>query len=74
MLLDEIEPIDAGLPGGLPAARRRPGEYPIELLDAERQVGTLVVREPRLASLLAPRGLRVVLGDRSARCPRTTGT
>jgi hypothetical protein len=44
MLLDEIEPIEADSPAEFEVLADEPGEYPIELVDAERQIGTLVVR------------------------------
>jgi hypothetical protein len=44
MLLDEIEPIEEDSPALFEILADRPGEYPIELVDAERQIGTLVVR------------------------------
>jgi hypothetical protein len=43
-LLDEVVPIDPDSPAQFQLLADRPGEYPIELLDAGRQVGTLVVR------------------------------
>lgn len=44
MLLDEIEPMEADSPAEFEVLADTPGEYPIELVDAERQIGTLVVR------------------------------
>jgi hypothetical protein len=44
MLRDEVVPIDPDSPAQFQLLADRPGEYPIELLDAGRQVGTLVVR------------------------------
>ena len=44
-LLDEIEPIDVNSPAIFDLYADRPGSYPIELLEGQRQVGTLVVRE-----------------------------
>jgi hypothetical protein len=44
MLLDEIEPIEEESPALFEILADEPGEYPIELLDADRQIGTLVVR------------------------------
>jgi hypothetical protein len=44
MLLNEIEPLDADSPALFSILADEPGEYPIELVDAERQIGTLVVR------------------------------
>jgi hypothetical protein len=43
-LLDEVVPIDPDSPATFQLLADDPGEYPIELLDADRQVGTLVVR------------------------------
>ena len=43
-ILDEIEPIDVNSPAIFELFADRPGEYTIELVEAERQVGTLVVR------------------------------
>jgi hypothetical protein len=44
-LLDEVAPLDPQSPAVFQLLADRPGSYPIELVDAERQVGTLVVRE-----------------------------
>ena len=44
MLLDEVEPIEADSPAQFELLADEPGEYPIELVDAQRRVGTLVVR------------------------------
>ena len=44
-LLGEIEPIDVNSPAIFELYADRPGSYPIELVDGERQVGTLDVRE-----------------------------
>jgi len=44
MVLDEIEPIEEESPAVFEILADEPGEYPIVLLDADRQVGTLVVR------------------------------
>ena len=43
-LLDEVAPIDPDSPAVFQLLADTPGEYPIELLDADRQVGTLLVR------------------------------
>jgi hypothetical protein len=43
-LMDEVQPIDPDSPAVFEVLADTPGDYPIELLDAERQVGTLVVR------------------------------
>jgi hypothetical protein len=43
-LLDEIEPLEEDSPALFEILADEPGEYPIELVDAERQIGTLVVR------------------------------
>ena len=43
-VLGEIEPIEADSPALFNILADEPGEYPIELVDAERQIGTLVVR------------------------------
>jgi hypothetical protein len=43
-LLDEIEPIESDSPALFELFADRPGEYPIQLVDADRQIGTLVVR------------------------------
>jgi hypothetical protein len=43
-LFDEIEPIEADSPALFEVLADRPGTYPIELVDADRQIGTLVVR------------------------------
>lgn len=44
-LLDEVVPIDPDAPAMFQLLADEPGDYPIELLDADRRVGTLVVRE-----------------------------
>jgi hypothetical protein len=44
MVLDEIEPIEEDSPALFDVLAEDPGEYPIELVDAERRIGTLVVR------------------------------
>jgi hypothetical protein len=43
-VLGEIEPIEEDSPALFNILADEPGEYPIELVDAERQIGTLVVR------------------------------
>jgi hypothetical protein len=43
-LLDEVAPIDPDSPAVFQLLADTPGEYPIELVDAGRQVGTLLVR------------------------------
>ena len=43
-LLDEVVPLDPDWPALFQLVAAEPGEYPIDLLDAKRQVGTLVVR------------------------------
>jgi hypothetical protein len=43
-LLDELVPIDPDAPAVFQLLADEPGEHPIELVDADRQVGTLVVR------------------------------
>jgi hypothetical protein len=40
----QIEPIDPDAPAQFTIFADRPGRYPITLVDAERRVGTLVVR------------------------------
>ena len=44
VLMDEIEPVDPDSAARFHILADVPGEYPIELLDAGRRVGTLVVR------------------------------
>jgi hypothetical protein len=44
-LFDKIESIDAESPAVFEVYADRPGTYPIELVEGERRVGTLVVRE-----------------------------
>jgi hypothetical protein len=44
-VLDRIDSIDPTTPARFSLLPRVPGEYPIELLAAGREVGTLVVRE-----------------------------
>jgi hypothetical protein len=43
-LRDEVVPIDPDSPAQFQLLADEPGDFPIELLDADRQVGTLVVR------------------------------
>jgi hypothetical protein len=43
-VLDEIEPLEEDSPALFDILADAPGEYPIELVDADRQIGTLVVR------------------------------
>jgi hypothetical protein len=43
-VLDEVEPLDEDSPALFDILADEPGEYPIELVDADRQIGTLVVR------------------------------
>jgi hypothetical protein len=43
-VLDEVEPLDEDSPALFDILADEPGEYPIELVDAGRQIGTLVVR------------------------------
>ena len=43
-VLGEIEPIEEDSPALFDILADEPGEYPIELVDADRQIGTLVVR------------------------------
>ncbi|MGH2944866.1 MAG: hypothetical protein ACRDPC_01095 [Solirubrobacteraceae bacterium] len=44
-VLDKIEPVEPDSAARFHILADEPGEYPIELLDAERRVGTLVVRD-----------------------------
>jgi hypothetical protein len=44
-LLGEIEPLEEESPALFNVLADEPGEYPIDLIDAKRQIGTLVVRE-----------------------------
>jgi hypothetical protein len=43
-LLDEIEPLEAHSPARFQLLADQRGEYPIELVDSGRRIGTLVVR------------------------------
>jgi hypothetical protein len=43
-LLDEVVALDPDAPAVFQLLADDPGEYPIELVDADRRVGTLVVR------------------------------
>jgi hypothetical protein len=43
--LDRIEPVDPESAARFEILAEPPGEYPIELLDAERRIGTLVIRD-----------------------------
>jgi hypothetical protein len=44
-LRDEIEPIDAESDAIFELYADRPGSYPIDLIESERRLGTLVVRD-----------------------------
>jgi hypothetical protein len=44
-LLDEIEPIDPASDAIFELYADQPGSYPIDLIESERRVGTLVVRD-----------------------------
>jgi hypothetical protein len=43
--LDRIEAVDPESAARFQIRADQPGEYPIELLDAERRIGTLVIRD-----------------------------
>jgi len=43
-LLDEVSPIAPESPARFDIYADRPGEYPIELVDEGKRIGTLVVR------------------------------
>jgi hypothetical protein len=43
-LMDQFQPVEADSPAVFELLADRPGTYPITLLDADRRVGTLVVR------------------------------
>jgi hypothetical protein len=43
-LMDQFKPVEADSPAVFELLADTPGEYPITLLDADRRVGTLVVR------------------------------
>jgi hypothetical protein len=45
LLLNRMDTIHPESPARFSLLAGEPGEYPIELVDAERQVGTLVIRE-----------------------------
>ena len=44
MLLDRMRSIDPTSPARFSLLAGEPGEYPIELVEADRQIGTLVIR------------------------------
>lgn len=44
MVLDRIDVVDPTTPARFSLLAGAPGEYPIELLESERRVGTLVIR------------------------------
>jgi hypothetical protein len=44
MLLDRMRTIDPESPARFSLLAGKPGEYPIELVEADRQIGTLVIR------------------------------
>jgi hypothetical protein len=44
MLLNRMDTIDPASPARFSLLASEPGEYPIELVDADREIGTLVVR------------------------------
>ena len=45
--LDTVEPVDAESPAVFELLAEIPGTYPITLLEAEREIGTLEIREAR---------------------------
>ena len=45
MVLDRIDSIDRTTPARFSLLAGEPGEHPIELLEADRRIGTLVIRE-----------------------------
>jgi hypothetical protein len=45
MLLNRIEAIDPVSPARFSVLASEPGEHPIELVDADREIGTLVIRD-----------------------------
>jgi hypothetical protein len=45
MVLDRMDTIHPASPARFSLLAGEPGEYPIELVEADRQIGTLVVRE-----------------------------
>ena len=45
MVLDRIDSIDPTTPARFSLLAGEPGEHPIELLEADRRIGTLVIRE-----------------------------
>ena len=44
-VLGRIDAVDPTTPARFSLLAGKPGEYPIELLEEERQIGTLVIRE-----------------------------
>jgi hypothetical protein len=44
MLLNRMDTVDPESPARFSLLAREPGEYPIELVDAGRQIGTLTIR------------------------------
>ncbi len=44
MVLDRIDSIDPTTPARFSLLAGEPGEYPIELVEADRRIGTLVIR------------------------------
>jgi hypothetical protein len=46
MVLDRIDAIDPTSPARFSLLAGEPGEHPIELLEEDRRIGTLVIREP----------------------------
>jgi hypothetical protein len=45
IVLDRIDSIDPSTPARFSLLAGEPGEHPIELLEADRRIGTLVIRE-----------------------------
>jgi hypothetical protein len=45
MVLDRIDSIDPTTPARFSLLAGEPGEHPIELVEADRRIGTLVIRE-----------------------------
>ena len=44
LLLDRMDTVDPHSPARFSLVAGEPGEYPIELVDADRQIGTLTIR------------------------------
>ena len=71
MTLGVSDPVGPGTDGRLVFDADRPGRFAVTLRDANRRIGTIDIKQPRLgrgvtARVAAARRLRVVVGDEDA--------